>query len=62
MGGSPGTRTLNLRVKSPTLCQIELATLVYADSVGTCAGATSARTVVAPFYPIAHADVEGCEH
>ena len=26
MCGSPGTRTLNLRIKSPLLCQIELAT------------------------------------
>ena len=25
-GGSPGTRTRNLRIKSPLLCQIELAT------------------------------------
>ena len=26
VGGSPGTRTRNLRIKSPMLCQIELAT------------------------------------
>ena len=25
-GGPPGTRTRNLRIKSPLLCQIELAT------------------------------------
>ena len=37
-GGSPGTRTRNLRIKSPMLCQIELATQSKCTPSGRLSG------------------------